>query len=403
MVPLVGDRKKASILMLILFFSSTLVTIDPVHCDEKFTSETQFCIPEYDSFISFATGGSYSNASLIDNIWYFTDLILEGATSSIDDPFFSGIRFSVSAQNSNIFFTRLDALNVYPPSSGWIEYTVSGAGNQQINLNYSHPEWLNYTVYIDDEEKAQNNGWIVTNDGWITINGATSNVKILYERASGTFTPLDTFNIPEYNSSINFAFDGTFVYTTFKNNTWRFQNLIVNNEATKNVPVWYLRVSAKNCNVTITSYTAPVANGRDAWISYTVTGVGTQVIDNNYDRLSNWDYPGMSYTNYTVVIDGIERTENDGWTISDDGWVNITEAKSSVNIIYQYVYVGPIMPEPGGGRSNDVITIESILILIILVIVTIIIILFASRKLKKSRLKHNEQINMANLCLVKFS
>jgi hypothetical protein len=305
-----------------------------------FTPQDQFLIPKYSSAISFAAGGSYGNTSLIDNIWHFTKLILTNATNIF--PSFEGIRFSVSAQNCNLTITRIDTLNVFPPSSGWIEYKVSGVGNQSLNLNYSYEGWLSYTVYIDGEEKAQNDGWTVTKDGWITVTGATSNVRIHYGCASGTFTPADTFDIPEYNTSINFAFDGSYVYTNFENSTWRFQNLIVNDYVTPNAPTWYLRMSALDCNVTITSYCAPYANGKDVWINYTVTGVGTQAIDNNYDRLGRWEI-----TNYTVIIDRTEEAENDGWTVSDDGWLIVTGATSNVTIIYKYVQVGEPPPHSG--------------------------------------------------------
>jgi hypothetical protein len=306
-----------------------------------FTPQDQFIIPEYNGAISFATGGSYSNASLIDNIWHFTGLLLTNATSSF--PFFSGIRFSVSVQNCNITITRIDTLNVFPPSSGWVEYTVSGVGNQTLNLNYSQKRWLGYTVYVDGKEKTQNDGWTVTEDGWLAVTGATSNVRIHYERASETFTPADVFAIPECNSSINFAFDGSYVYTNFGNNIWRFQNLIVADYGTSNVPTWYLSISARNCNVTITGYHAPfTSSGFAGWLNYTVTGVGNQTFDNNYDKIDS-----REINIYTVIIDGIARTQNDGWTLTDDGWITVTDAISNVTVTYEYIPEGEPPPPPG--------------------------------------------------------
>ena len=64
-----------------------------------FTPQDQFLIPENNSTISFAAGGSYSNASLIDNIWQFTGLLLTNATSIF--PSFEGIRFSPKQQPNN--------------------------------------------------------------------------------------------------------------------------------------------------------------------------------------------------------------------------------------------------------------------------------------------------------------
>jgi hypothetical protein len=309
-----------------------------------FTPQDQFLIPEYNSAISFAAGGSYSNASLVDNIWHFTGLLLTNATSIF--PFFNGIRFSVSAQNCNLTITQIDTLNVFPPSSGWIEYTVSGVGSQSLNLDYQEG-WLSYKVYIDGEEKAQNDGWAVTKDGWITVTGATSNVRIHYGRASEAFTPADTFDIPECNSSINFTFDGSYVYTNFDNIIWRFQNLIADDYDRPNRPTWYLSMSARNCNLTITSYCPPqVFNGVDGLINYTVTGVGTQTLDNNYDRVGGWPI------NYTVIIDGTERAQNDSWAVTDDGWLTVTGATSNVTIIYKEIIPDWIKNAPPPGEPE---------------------------------------------------
>lgn len=329
-VHMVGDRKKASILMLILCCTLTAVIINPVHGEGIFTPENQFAIPAYNSSISFATIGSYSNASLIDNIWYFTDLLLANSTSIF--PNFKGIRFSVSVQNCNLTITRVDTINVFPPTSGWLDYMVSGVGNQTFNLHYPHEEWLSYEVYVDGTVKTQNDGWNITKDGWLTVTDASSNVKIQYKRASNTFTSTNIFNIPECNSSINFAFEGSYVYANLVNNTWRFQNPIGNNYDRPNNPVWYLNISARNCNVTISSYCPPyVFNGVNGSINCTVVGVGTQKIDNNYDSYGNSE---LSITNYTVIIDGTIKTHNDGWTVSDNGWLTLTGVRSNVSINY---------------------------------------------------------------------
>ena len=78
---MVGDKRAALILVLVLFSVFTIFSSIPVHGADIFTQETQFYIPEYNTYISYAIGGSYINASLIDNIWHFTGLTFEGATS----------------------------------------------------------------------------------------------------------------------------------------------------------------------------------------------------------------------------------------------------------------------------------------------------------------------------------
>jgi hypothetical protein len=321
-------------------FSPTVFAQDETE-STAFTPQDQFIIPEYNGAISFATGGSYSTASLVDNIWHFKGLLLTNATSAF--PKFQGIRFSVSAQNCNLTITRIDTLNVFPPWPGWVEYTVSGAGNQTLNLNYSQERWLSYTVYVDGEEKTQNDSWSVTEDGWLSVTAAASNVRIHYERASEAFTPADTFAIPECSSYINFAFDGSYVYTNFDSNIWRFQNLIVADYGTSHVPTWYLSISARNCNVTITGYHAPfTSSGFAGWINYTVSGVGNQTFDNNYDKSDS-----REINKYTVIIDGVARTQNDGWTLADDGWLTVTGATSNVTVTYEYIPEGEPPPPPG--------------------------------------------------------
>ena len=232
--------------------------------------------------------------------------------------------------------------------------------------------------------------WYVTKDGGITVTEASSNAKIYYGRASCDFTSEDTFAIPEQNSSINFAFDGTYVFSNLNNNVWRFQNLIKNDHSFTNSPKWYFSISARDCNVVITNHYPPkVSNGVEGIINYTVTGIGTQSIDNNYDSLGSFDE-----MNYTVYVDGVKRDENEGWTVTDDGWLTISGATSNVTILYHQIIPEWIRdaPEPGGGliddHDEDVITRASNVILIMLVIVTIIgIILFISRKSKKIRNK----------------
>ena len=330
--------KKIQLLILILIFCPLFSSTTHVNGLEYFTSETQFSILSYNSTITFSAGGSYGNASLLNNTWYFTDLLLANATSFF--PFFNGIRFSVSAQNCNMSINQIDTLDVFPPSSGWITYTVTGMGNQTLNLNYSRENWLSYTVYIDDQEKPQNDSWTISKEGGITVANAKSNVKIFYQKAHGTFTFEDVFRIPEQNSSINFAFNGTYVYANLQNNIWRFQNLLENGQKNPNIPTWYLSITARNCAITITDYHSNI-------ISYTVAGVGNQSFDNNYNKLDS-----RKFNNHTVIIDGISRSQNDNyWTLSEDGWLTVFGAKSNVTLIYEYISTEE--PPPKSGLTID--------------------------------------------------
>jgi hypothetical protein len=179
-----GVSATISKICILLFFCSFLFFPKVIAYDVSeyttFTSQDQFVVPDYSGAISFAEGGSYRNASLVDNIWRFEGLIL--ASSPAFFPFFEGHNFSVSAQNCELNIIHYDTPEIFPPYSGILEYNVSGVGSQSFNLEYHYNEWMNYTVNIDGEEKTQNDGWTVSNDGWITVTGAKSTLRYITKR-----------------------------------------------------------------------------------------------------------------------------------------------------------------------------------------------------------------------------
>jgi hypothetical protein len=295
-----------------------------------FTSQDWFDIPAYNSSIGFAVGGSYANASLQNNTWDFTGLVLEGGKTAVPLPMVNGFALSISAHDSNIKVTRFDPLNVFPPQgSGWLEYTAQGVGNQTLNLHYYYNQWLNYSVYIDGVAKPQNNGWFVTDEGWITVTGATASVKISYGGRSPTvFTSADRFAIPALNSSINFEGSGTYIYANLENNTWTFQNLALNGNVPQGAPHWALGVSAQDCDVMITYFVAPFGITSIGWLNYTVIGVGVQAFNSNLDEVVSFPL------NYTVYVDGIEKPKNENWIVSGDDWLTITGASSNVSVAF---------------------------------------------------------------------
>jgi hypothetical protein len=122
------------------------------------------------------------------------------------------------------------------------------------------------------------------------------------------------------------------------NNVWYFQNLAVNGSTPNGIPLWDFAVSAENCEMTITSYNPGALTGRTnvaAWLNYAVAGVGTQAVNLNYGSGVISIVP-----NCIVCIDGENRTQGDGWSLLDDGWVIVTGAASNVSIYY------PPIPAP---------------------------------------------------------
>jgi hypothetical protein len=151
--------------------------------------------------------------------------------------------------------------------------------------------------------------------------------------AATTFSSNDSFAIPNCKSQIRFAADGSCSRANLKGNTWVFDDL---NFSGANV--WSFSISAKDCNVTITGISAINMPDQIGWVTYNVTGVGSQTID-----LSSLD--GIEYgffSEYVVFIDGVNRTEGDGWTYTP---FRITGATTNVSIGYTGIY-SPVTLEP---------------------------------------------------------
>ncbi len=181
----------------------------------NFLPTDTFAIPENNSTIAFAYNGSYETANLVNSTWFFTNLQLAPSNSSSnDDPLLDSPNngnLSVTAQNSNITITSFDRLLIPDPSfylnntgkwltSGWLNYTVNGVGNQTVKIQFGSinetsiavgtQTWpVNvYAVFIDGRNASYNNSWTFTgnNEGMVVngvgviVNGATSNVSIEY-------------------------------------------------------------------------------------------------------------------------------------------------------------------------------------------------------------------------------
>jgi parallel beta-helix repeat protein len=195
------------VLLLIIISALTFASINPVHGLTMFNSGTQFAIPENNGQLNFAVGGSYDSAALENNTWNFVGLALDNYLLDLTEARgFGGViygrdvleyshnggNFSVSLQNCEINITNYDIWGMFGPSHGWLNYTVSGIGDQSFNLYYARlgigP--IGWDVYIDDVAAAQNEGWTISTDGWLTVSGATSNVSIHWEWIKPVRDPL---------------------------------------------------------------------------------------------------------------------------------------------------------------------------------------------------------------------
>ena len=73
-----------------------------------------------------------------------------------------------------------------------------------------------------------------------------------------SFTHETPFSIPDYNSTIYFASNGSYTQAKLENNTWIFSNLQISNITASffgdqlpivSTPIESMRISAKNCTI----------------------------------------------------------------------------------------------------------------------------------------------------------
>ena len=161
------------VLGLVLFQASPIVF---AQTSIAFTSADRFTIPSRNGIIGFATNGTYTNARLENDTWYFADLRLN-SSQPLE-------MFEISAENSNVTvfahlsFDYLRRLSV-------LAYFVEGQGMQTVNIGIEPKEnegGLNaeWSVLFNDVFVGEGDGWSIARDGTITVTGAVGNVTIIY-------------------------------------------------------------------------------------------------------------------------------------------------------------------------------------------------------------------------------
>ena len=184
---------------------------------------------------------------------------------------------------------------------------------------------------------------------------------IVYGQSEITFKTTDSFEIPNTNGSINFAVNGTYEKVNLENNKWNFISLKLNNN--QNEEKLNFKVSAKECNVTITSYriynrTIGQDKVKRARLSYDLAGAGIQSFDLGIDpERGEWG----------VRFNGVYVAENRGWRLSSDGILTVTGATD--NIILSFYGI------PESNFNQSFINQHSVVILV--TFITVIIITFS--------------------------
>jgi hypothetical protein len=153
------------------------------------------------------------------------------------------------------------------------------------------------------------------------------------------FTPETAFNIPEFNGTIYFAINGTYSRALLDNNTWVFNDLQLSNSRT----LKSFNVSVQNCNITIilsegySGYNGAQSD-RSGRVEYNVTGHGIQAF--NFGLSPSFGLSSRYRDLIVVFSTGAYTSRNasavgDGWQISLDGTITVTNATTGVSILYR--------------------------------------------------------------------
>ncbi len=152
-----------------------------------------------------------------------------------------------------------------------------------------------------------------------------------------TFTPNDTFSIPENNGSIHFAVNGSCTSATLLAGTWVFANLKLVNYPSDET----LKFSAENSNITIYYFRTTGQFGRTTSIKYNIEGQGKQYINLGLNTSKTTDSSEWLITvpNGGAVVHGI------GWNLLPDNTVVLNGLKGNVTVSH-FSYIFPTATGP---------------------------------------------------------
>ena len=159
---------------------------------------------------------------------------------------------------------------------------------------------------------------------------ATNNVAIM---------PADKFSIPGLNSTISFAVNGSCSKATLQNDTWVFENLLL--EVSPDLGLntsqtgGKLNFSAENSNITILSYVSVNFSFPLTLLSYLVDGAGRQTVNLGLNSSGPPDPNQWSI----IVPHNVFVSEGDGWTLLPDNTLVVTRVAQNVTVIH-YDYTG---------------------------------------------------------------
>jgi len=174
-----SNKVSAGIAIIVIIFIFPLTCSNTqAQTNTAFNPSDKFSIPAYNGSIGFAVNGTYSKATLEDNTWTFTNLYLNGSQPLEN--------FQLSTQNSNLTIFSYQAINVTTFQIVLLSYAVEGKGEQVLNLGLGPEEngldpSVEWNVIVHNNVfLAEGDGWSISNNGTIIVNGASGNVSIVH-------------------------------------------------------------------------------------------------------------------------------------------------------------------------------------------------------------------------------
>jgi hypothetical protein len=213
---------------------------------------------------------------------------------------------------------------------------------QQVKKPYSISQTPNLFV-SETLEKLRKVVWAGTSLMiiWLLVNPQLC-VNTLGQTQTD-FTTADKFSIPQYNSTISFALNGSYSAATLENGFWTFKNLKLDLQdlsflglnATHGLNE--LRISAQNSNVTVWARISVIYSFPVDLISYYAEGKGNQTVNLglNASRSSSDEWS-------VIVSDNVFLPLGDDWSLLPDDSVvvwgrtgNVTVAHFGFNAEYR--------------------------------------------------------------------
>jgi hypothetical protein len=215
---------------------------------------------------------------------------------------------------------------------------------------------------------------------------------LVYGQSETSFTTTDKFEIQSKNGSISFSNDGIYDEACLEEGMWSFMNLkFYNYQSEERLD---LRVSAEDCEITIISgliYNSTFAGDivKGARLRYIVDGNGKQVFNLGLDpKGGDWG----------VIFDGSFKGETDGWSLSSNGSLTITEATGNVTLSY-YGFPDSFVENKNG---EDQIFSEHSVVVITTVVVVAIFFMAAVIRTRKRGLNNLGFDQLASRVYMKF-